>query len=671
MSATCKLAAGHAFTPLCSGKHASTLSAATASGPDATLQQQSSAIKPAAAKPAQQARVALPTAAAAGASVSKGTPAVSAAGSGKQTETEEKNEAERKERMKKRKEKRAREAATAAAAAAAESESEDTPATNSKKRAPPQSAAETAAVVSPPASAKKKPRGAAAAGSDAAASILAQPLAAFQNNHLHEIADGRMAREMAANKEAVGTRRDAGSAAAAAGSARRNGAAPTAAAAAGAPVGVSKSIAFYAHKGGVGKSTLMFEAAMCMATGAYAGDGQPQHVVIIDADSQLNTSFKLLARMRARIDDQLTDALLNQEYDEPTVTVKFRADGDNDADDSDSASGSDDSDDSDDSKSDSSAASDDAAAAAAPPLRKPTIFSFLSGTYEGPFDIDRDLLDVRDTAGRVKFLLGSPILHSLELQLSNAIGAPAQHPLARNAPKLFMKLLQRIQATYAARGLSVMILVDLSPSADTMNQNMLLSCDFFVLPCTSDDNSLVSLRLLFSYLHRWRALHKGYLGAHHVKFLFVVLNRYKTKDTSRKNLTHTQGAFKKRIRSMTRAFINATAADGQLLNSHFLAPAGAGGRLFLLQDGVRFMELCSQEHLSLPELTTVEGRRLVRNALNKSLSARDNIKVNCVIAEINSIVGSIMQAVNAQEVPHAAAAEGAAAAAAAGAGAAH
>jgi Mrp family chromosome partitioning ATPase len=50
------------------------------------------------------------------------------------------------------------------------------------------------------------------------------------------------------------------------------------------------SVAFYAHKGGVGKSTLIFDTAYRLAT------LHNRNVVIVDADSQLNTSFQLLKR---------------------------------------------------------------------------------------------------------------------------------------------------------------------------------------------------------------------------------------------------------------------------------------------------------------------------------------------------------------------------------------
>jgi cellulose biosynthesis protein BcsQ len=333
-------------------------------------------------------------------------------------------------------------------------------------------------------------------------------------------------------------------------------AAMSAAARPGAPA-AGASIAFYAHKGGVGKSTLIFDAAFSLAI------DQKRDIVIIDADSQLNTTFKLLGRMKADINDTLIDALLEQTAQHPTVSIPMKP--------------------------------SPLGGAARQPIVVPTLYTYMCGV---PYQFDiKQFTEVADTDGRVRFLLGSPILHTLEGQLTNAIKQPQQFPGSAHLPQLFYKLLIDIKAAYAAMNKSVLIMVDMSPSASMMNQNVLLSCDHLVLPCNADDNSMVSLRLLFNFLHRWRTDHTGYLPANHnIKFQFVVLNRYKIMSVADKSLTQMGKLFEKRIGDMIAAFQRAQA------NQVFIPPNHRAA-LLKVQDGMRFMALTSEACISVFEIT--------------------------------------------------------------------
>jgi cellulose biosynthesis protein BcsQ len=364
------------------------------------------------------------------------------------------------------------------------------------------------------------------------------------------------------------------------------------------------AVAFYAHKGGVGKSTLIFDTAI------RAAATHNRHVVIIDADSQLNTTFKLLGRLNiseAELNGRFIDALLTQ--DSAQLTVPLTLDG------------------------------------AAADRQFPTLFSYLCGAPNGPggpnFDLDRDFLVVPGTQDKVKFLLGSPMLHSLELQLSNAINEPQNHPAAAHVPRLFLSLLQHIKAAYDRAGHDVLIFVDMSPSSNTMNQNILLSCDHFVLPVNADSNSMVSLRLLFSYLRRWRHVHRSYLGAHYVKFLFVVLNRYKVLDTETRETSNIVDKFQRRIVDMIQQFLKAQepAPGGggpRLVNADFILDHGP--HLLKVQDGMRWVSFCSDTHRSVFEITS----SICRQEMGRALSGRDGVKVDSLQQEIAAIASEIL-----------------------------
>lgn len=224
------------------------------------------------------------------------------------------------------------------------------------------------------------------------------------------------------------------------------------------------SIAFYAHKGGVGKSTLLLDTGFRLATKFDLP------VVIIDGDSQVNTTLNLLARNGVPCDDAFMKSLFQNN-----------------------------------------------------PSDGPTLYSYLSGAQPQPvFSMDH-FLPVAGTEGKMRLLRGSPKLHELEAQLTGALYFPRVNPMAGLTLLNFHKLLVKIKAHYHDR---VVILVDLSPSASLVNQCLLLSCDRFVLPCMPDDGSMISLHLLLRYLDLWAGTHT-YL--HAVKrpptLLCAVLNR--------------------------------------------------------------------------------------------------------------------------------------------------
>jgi cellulose biosynthesis protein BcsQ len=324
----------------------------------------------------------------------------------------------------------------------------------------------------------------------------------------------------------------------------------------------SKSIAFYSHKGGVGKSTLIFETAYSLAM------KHNRHVVIIDADSQLNTTFKLLNRMDMNIDNEFIDRLLCQGGTEPLPFpqkhVKMQL----------------------------------ANSILAPDRQVGTLYSYMCGAFAHEAnEFTNNLLTLPDTENRVHFLIGSPILHNLEFQLVNAICMPNSNPGIRHVPLLFFQLIQKIKEYYANKEQSVIILVDMSPSSSKINQNILLSCDSFILPLDTNDGSMVSLRLLFHYLHTWRQEH-GYLPpSHYTKFLFAILNRYKVSFFDHTQMSPMVVKIQHRVMEMITLFLmNNQNANFKMQNHDY------SKQLLKFQDMMQIASIMSDQNKSLFEI---------------------------------------------------------------------
>jgi len=201
-------------------------------------------------------------------------------------------------------------------------------------------------------------------------------------------------------------------------------------------------------------------------------------------------------------------------------------------------------------------------------------------------------LPVLNTNNRMRLLLGSPILHNLELQLINAIYNPQNNPATAHVPLLFTTLLNNIKRYYNNNNENVIILVDMSPSASVFNQHILLSSDYFMIPCTPDDNSVISLGLLFHYMDNWRNTHNYLNVNHNVKFLFTIYNRYKVSAGGISNACLT---LRNSIVQKTQNFVQNHQQFVLNLNNNII--------LISIQNSMRFAEICSDENISIFELT--------------------------------------------------------------------
>lgn len=260
------------------------------------------------------------------------------------------------------------------------------------------------------------------------------------------------------------------------------------------------SVCFYAHKGGVGKSTITYELAV---TATSLGT----NIVIIDADSQLNTTFTMLKRLLPMLEiNDLIEHLLAQNVNSPTITLQGHS--------------------------------------------VKTLYTYLNDPNQG-FNFN-DFIRLGPGIN-VWFLLGTPLLHKLEEPLNYSIrGLDA----LVNQKFLFRRLLNNINRHFNN---DVLVFVDLSPGSTILNQNILFSCDYLVTPNTPDHNSLLSIKLLYRYMREWSLAH-SYLNSN-LKLLVPVFNRYKRIDHG---MSPIDTGFLADFQLATLAFIN------EPLNTQFL-----------------------------------------------------------------------------------------------------
>ncbi len=224
----------------------------------------------------------------------------------------------------------------------------------------------------------------------------------------------------------------------------------------------SVSVAFWAHKGGVGKTMLLWATADELAK-------RGMRVVVVDADPQMNSTFQALGM---EVTPQMLTGLIGQQE-----SAAERVD-----------------------------------IGLGRPL--PTLYSYLAiGGRRVTLDA---LVKVKDG---VRLLVGSPFVTELEAQLAMSILTPNQFPGAADIKNFMKRLLTDL------KGMADVVLVDMSPSAGMLTQNVLSAVDKIVLPVTPDMHSLLGLDLLAGYLKRWDSMHGTYGGKVSGKVCVGVFNR--------------------------------------------------------------------------------------------------------------------------------------------------
>lgn len=194
---------------------------------------------------------------------------------------------------------------------------------------------------------------------------------------------------------------------------------------------MEKIVAFFNHKGGVGKTTQLYNLAWTLAN-------QGKKVLMVDADSQCNLS---------------TISLGEERFEEHYISFP----------------------------------NDNIKSAVDPAFEaRPTLIQAI----ECPQIDDK---------GNLFLLPGSFEISSTETQLSVAINFNVTFLTMTNLPGAFYNLIHKCAEKYQVE----IVLIDLNPALSALNQTLLFSSDYFVIPCGVDYFSKQAIRSLSKILPTW------------------------------------------------------------------------------------------------------------------------------------------------------------------------
>lgn len=237
---------------------------------------------------------------------------------------------------------------------------------------------------------------------------------------------------------------------------------------------MTKSICLFNHKGGVSKTTTTFNLGWALAD-------LGKKVLIVDLDSQCNLTGLVLGY--SAIDDTKMDAFYESRSN---LTMK------------------------------------------------PIAAALIDGKQPDEF-VSHDRGEVVKTAHENMFLLpGHLDVADLDAQISVSLkiasGIPATRSIPGNLPKILNLVCDKIGFDY--------IIYDLSPNVSGLNEVMLMSSDYFIVPTSPDYFCLQAVKSLEKNITKWhleieqfKAVHKftdrSYPIKNNPKFLGTIQQRYR------------------------------------------------------------------------------------------------------------------------------------------------
>jgi len=202
---------------------------------------------------------------------------------------------------------------------------------------------------------------------------------------------------------------------------------------------MTKSICLFNHKGGVSKTTTTFNLGWSLAD-------QGKRVLIVDLDSQCNLTGLVLG-FNAIDQDHMESFYLNRDQ----LTLQ------------------------------------------------PIVEALIGGMTPGIF-MDRNKASVLETGRKNLFLLpGHLDVADLDSQISVSLKIAAGIPATKNIPGGLPKLLQEIAVTVGAD----YMLYDLSPNVGGLNEVILMSSDYFIVPASPDYFCLQAINSLAKNITKW------------------------------------------------------------------------------------------------------------------------------------------------------------------------
>lgn len=360
-------------------------------------------------------------------------------------------------------------------------------------------------------------------------------------------------------------------------------------------------IAFYNHKGGVGKSTSLTHVAICMARGNLK-----KKVLIVDCDTQLNQSGFLLEHGR-NLRSNINNYIRMGNISHPIIPTPTENNNSNNI---------------------------------------PSITEFFSNEIEKREN--RNLLTqclrhnkrlpLEDNAcfeieKNLFLLAGHPhIIQELENDVSVGVAAP--HIFTSSADNL--PTFQYVVDYYVQlHGIDV-VLVDLSPSSGSLNQYYLFSCSHFVVPCNGDFFSELAIKTLGAYLPQWVFRHREYTSTPPI-FIGYLFNEFSKDKSGTGNPSSAYKTFQDRI-------------EESILSSvmHTVDPKYPGEKFYIWNSLKVYPKNCMGEqyieYANLVRLGQISNFNMLGSAAhNKPTAIFDMTHVDFNLATNNSSIGSTYQ----------------------------
>ncbi len=208
---------------------------------------------------------------------------------------------------------------------------------------------------------------------------------------------------------------------------------------------MTKSICLFNHKGGVSKTTTAFNLGWCIADCG-------EKVLLVDLDSQCNLSG-LVLRYNA-IDD---DGMMSFYESRKNLTMR------------------------------------------------PIVENLINGVSPESFMSSENGELLATEHDNLRLLPGSLTVSELDSQISVSLkiatGVPATRNIPGNLPEMLIKIAKKFDADY--------VIYDLSPNVGGLNEIILMSSDYFIVPTTPDYFCLQAINSLEKNITRWnREIHR-------------------------------------------------------------------------------------------------------------------------------------------------------------------
>ena len=134
--------------------------------------------------------------------------------------------------------------------------------------------------------------------------------------------------------------------------------------------------------------------------------------------------------------------------------------------------------------------------------------------------------------GSLRLIAGHPMLGEIEYSLAAEVQARRED---WNYSVRFQLLADFLIEHYKLD----MVFIDLSPSSSILNQNIIMSSDYLIMPCTGDEYAYYSIRSIGKWLATWRRRYTQFATTPRV--LTVVFNKYKRQNHNKEDFSVKSG----------------------------------------------------------------------------------------------------------------------------------